>query len=104
MESVPPVEGGSDNTNLAIIIPQYHYDPQTSKLIEYSDSKEYNQIVKHVSFKNGSYLITDAASKDIVECCPSIDQSDVHFIGNVQDFTNLSASVYQNNSISYVSY
>lgn len=98
----------ANNQNLALIIPQYTYDPHTAQLVQQSNSNSNDSIVNQVSFKNGTCLIDDGDSKEIVEFSNPNDHSEiasnVHFLGNANDFASLSTLLYQDKTISYVSY
>ena len=106
MEQSNSLKESTNNSNLAIIIPQYNYDPQTSQFIQSSDSQAYNNIVNRVSFQNGVCQIADGNSEDLSNSNTSIQSSEivsnVHFLGNADDLANLSTSLYNNDSISYV--
>ena len=106
MEQSNSLKESTNNSNLAIIIPQYNYDPQTSQFIQSSDSQAYDNIVNRVSFKNGVCQIADGNSEDLSNSNTSIQSSeivsDVHFLGNADDLANLSTSLYNNDSVSYV--
>lgn len=106
MEQSNSLKESTNNSNLAIIIPQYNYDPQTSQFIQSSDSQAYDNIVNRVSFQNGVCQIADGNSEDLSNSNTSIQSSeivsDVHFLGNADDLANLSTSLYNNDSISYV--
>ena len=99
-------ETQSQDKNLALIIPQFCFDAQSSQLIKSTPSVEYENIANRVYYQDGKYLVTGEDSKDITPFNP-IDSSseienNVHVLGNVKDFANLSTSMYQNRSISYV--
>ena len=106
MEQSNSLKESTNNSNLAIIIPQYNYDPQTLQFIQSSDSQAYDNIVNRVSFQNGVCQIADGNSEDLSNSNTSIQSSeivsDVHFLENADDLANLSTSLYNNDSISYV--
>ena len=100
------MSGEEDTKNLALIIPHYNYDAQTSKLLSPNDVNRYKQITDHISFENGICSVAHAQSKDITEFIPMNGEnrieSNTHVIGNIKGIADLSTSMYQNNSISYV--
>lgn len=96
----------ANNPNLALIIPQYTYDPHSAQLVQQSNSNSNDSIVNQVSFKNGTCLVDDGDSKEIVEFSNPNDHSEissnVHFLGNANSFASLSTLLYQDKAISCV--
>ena len=99
-------ETQSQDKNLALIIPQFCFDAQSSQLIKSTPSVEYESIANKVYYQDGKYLVTGEDSKDITPFNPIDNSSEIesnaHVLGNVKDFANLSTSMYQNKAISYV--
>ena len=95
-----------DNKNLALIIPHYSFESQTSKLMHPNEVNRYKQITDQISFETGICSVANKGSKDITEFIPESSdnriESNTHVIGNIHGIADLSTSMYQNDSISYV--
>ena len=94
------------NGNLALIVPQYVFDPATHDLVKTSGENEVSSILDHVSIQNGVCSIEDSASVTN----PSETAQDVyndlspHFIGDSRKIIDIYTALYENHSISNVLY
>ena len=92
---------------MALIVPLYVLDPQTSQLVKIKDNDDLNRLVSNVSFQNGVCSIEDTDLEDLTisDTQPPISTLDSNnlFFGNVHDLTELFSALYENRPISHVS-
>ena len=93
-----------DNYNMALIVPQYVFDPATHDLVQSSGENEVSNILDHVSIQNGVCSIedSDAVTNPSETGHDVYNDSSPHFIGNSRSIIDIYTALYENHSISNV--
>ena len=90
--------------NLALIVPQYVFDPTTHDLVQSSGETDVSTILDHVSIQNGVCSIEDSgavANPSETGCDVYMDMSP-HFVGDSRKIIDIYTALYENHSISNV--
>lgn len=93
-----------DNYNMALIVPQYVFDPATHDLVQPSGENEVSTILDHVSIQNGVCSIEDSGAVTNPSDTGRDVYNDVspHFIGDSRRIIDIYTALYENHAISNV--
>lgn len=92
------------NTNLALILPIYNYDPKTLQLVKKEGVSDVSRIVSHVEMKNGVCTLEngdqEVAYRDEMDSLQQIPD----FLGQSSALVNIFTALYENRAFSQVTY
>ena len=93
-----------DHYNMALIVPQYVFDPATHDLVQPSGENEVSTILDHVSIQNGVCSIedSDAVTNPSDTGCDVYNDASPHFIGDSRRIIDIYTALYENHAISNV--
>ena len=90
------------NTNLALILPIYNYDPKTLQLVKKEGPSDVSRIVSHVEMKNGVCTLENGdqgvSTNDEVNSLQQIPD----FLGQSSSLVNIFTALYENRAFSQV--
>ena len=95
------IDSGGD-TNLALMLPIYNYDPRTLQLVKKEGVSDVSRIVSHVEMRNGVCTLENGdqtvSYRDDVDSLQQIPD----FLGRSSSLINIFTALYENRAFSQV--